>query len=49
MGNNGNQYKISEKDMEKLKQQSLEAKGKQAAAETIMKKKRFQADSVRNS
>ena len=38
MDNSGNQYKISEKDMEKLKQQSLEAKGKKAAEEKKVKK-----------
>ena len=38
MSENSGQYKISEKDMEKLKQQSLEAKGKKAADEKKVQK-----------
>ena len=40
MNGNQGQYKISETDMEKLKQQSLEAKGKKAAEEKKPKKEK---------
>ena len=46
MNNGGNQYKISEKDMEKLKQQSIEAKGKKAAEEKIVKKEKVNIGTV---
>ena len=41
-----NQYKISEKDMEKLKQQSLEAKGKKAAEEKKPKKEKASVGTI---
>ena len=46
MNNNGNQFKISEKDMEKLKQQSLEAKGKKAAEEKVVKKEKLSVGTI---
>ena len=46
MDNSGNQYKISEKDMEKLKQQSLEAKGKKAAAEKTVQKEKLSIGTI---
>ena len=44
--NNNNQFKISEKDMEKLKQQSLEAKGKQVAAEKKQPKEKLSIGTI---
>ena len=46
MSENQGQYKISEKDMEKLRQQSLEAKGKKAAEEKTVHKEKLSTGTI---